>query len=130
MQKARTILVVDDEEIVRLNMAAFLEDEGFSVITACSAEDALEKAAASRVIDLAIVDMRLPAMDGNTLILHLHEMCGSLQFLIYTGSVGYHLPVIIERIGISNNDIFIKPILDMNILLEAIKHKLDLMGAF
>lgn len=126
MPIAKTILVVDDEEIVRLNMAAFLEDEGFNVITASSAEDALEKAAQSEPIDLAIVDMRLPAMDGNTLIIHLHELCASVQFLIYTGSVGYHLPVIIERIGISNGDIFIKPILDMNILLKAIKLKLGL----
>lgn len=129
MQTAKTILVVDDEEIVRLNMAAFLEDEGFTVITACSAEDALEKAMTSCPIDLAIVDMRLPAMDGNTLIMHLNEMCGNLRFLIYTGSVGYHLPAVIERIGISNSDIFIKPILDMNILLQAIQAKLGLNQA-
>lgn len=124
MEQTKTILVVDDEEIVRLNLAAFLEDEGFSVITASSAEDALEKAANYTSIDLAIVDMCLPAMDGNALIIRLHDLLGALGFLIYTGSVGYHLPPMVEKIGVSTSDIFIKPILDMNILLQAINNKI------
>ena len=62
------VFIVDDESVVCSNVAAFLEDEGFTVFSAVSGEEALDFLLKQK-IDVAIVDMRLPGIDGDTLIL-------------------------------------------------------------
>jgi len=106
------ILLVDDEEIVRITLEAYLEDEGFTVISANSGEEALEMLD-DDVIDIGIIDMRLPGIDGNTLISKLNKLRPEMKFIIHTGSMGYSLPDALARIGISNELVFKKPIKNM-----------------
>jgi len=63
----RRILIVDDEPNVRLTYRAALETEGFSVREAASGATALG-VLSEDVIDLAILDMRMPEMDGLDLL--------------------------------------------------------------
>src|SRR5262249_9777468 len=58
-----TVLVVDDEPIIRANLAEFLQSEGFAVRACASGEEALERAAADK-FDVALCDVRLPGLDG------------------------------------------------------------------
>lgn len=67
MSDNEVILVVDDETPVRISLAAYLEDEGFEVRVADSAERALESVSADPP-DVAVVDLRLPGMDGASFI--------------------------------------------------------------
>jgi CheY-like chemotaxis protein len=67
------VLVVDDESVVCSNVAAFLEDEGFTVFSAASGEEALDLILKQKM-DVAIIDIRLPGMDGNMLIVKAHEI--------------------------------------------------------
>lgn len=69
------ILVVDDEQMVRENLVDYLEDEGLDVISVGSAEEALNLMKTEHA-DIAIVDMRLPVMHGNDLIIHLKAAPG------------------------------------------------------
>lgn len=64
---SKQILVVDDEPNVRLNYRVTLETEGFTVKEANSGPAALEQFAAGH-FDLAILDMRMPEMDGLDLL--------------------------------------------------------------
>lgn len=57
-----TILVVDDDVQVRNLLVRFLEDEGYATIVASNGREAL--AAASRDIDLIILDVDMPVMNG------------------------------------------------------------------
>jgi CheY-like chemotaxis protein len=57
------VLVVDDDEGVRLVMAAALEDEGWRVATAENGRVALEALQVERP-DAIILDLRMPVMDG------------------------------------------------------------------
>jgi DNA-binding NtrC family response regulator len=57
------ILVIDDEEAIRLFLAATLEDEGYEVITAGTGGDGLALAK-QRVPDLVLLDLMLPDMSG------------------------------------------------------------------
>ncbi len=59
------ILVVDDEKIMVKGIKFNLEQEGYEVITAYDGEEALEKAHDS-TIDLILLDLMLPKMDGFT----------------------------------------------------------------
>jgi DNA-binding NtrC family response regulator len=109
------ILVVDDETPVRLSLAAYLEDEGFDVRTAESAEQALEilGAANGRIPNLAVVDLRLPGMDGAALILELARRHPGMKFLIHTGSTKFSLSEDLKSAGVDDSQVFFKPVLDM-----------------
>jgi two-component system cell cycle sensor histidine kinase/response regulator CckA len=64
----RTVLVVEDEPAVRRLVKRLLEDQGYRVIQAGSAEDALLQAEAHvGVIDLLVTDVVLPRMNGRAL---------------------------------------------------------------
>ena len=119
-----SILVVDDEDMVRLNLVAFLEDEGFDVCSANSGEEALRMLEEQKV-DVGIIDMRLPGMDGNTLILKAHERYPGLKFLIHTGSTNSTLPEVLKEIGIRNRYVFQKPVVDINVMINAIQSLMD-----
>ena len=64
------ILVVDDEQNLRTLLEALLESAGYRVVLANGGEAALARAAAETP-DLALVDLRMPGMDGLTLLEHL-----------------------------------------------------------
>ena len=59
----KTILVADDEEAIRTILEEELKDEGYRVITVSNARDAL-KMVETEPLDLVILDIRMPGMDG------------------------------------------------------------------
>jgi two-component system, response regulator, stage 0 sporulation protein F len=59
----KTILVVDDDEAIRSLLQEELEEEGYKVLIATNARDAL-KMVAAEPLDLVILDIRMPGMDG------------------------------------------------------------------
>ena len=67
------ILIVDDEEHIRELIRFYLDKEGFSVVQAASGEEALHLLE-NEYIDLAIVDIMMPVMDGFQLVEELKEM--------------------------------------------------------
>jgi len=114
------ILIVDDEPLVRLSLKNFLEDRGVCAMAAESGEMALD-VLKDKKIKVVVADMRLPGMEGNTFILKAYKLCPSLKFLIYTGSTNYALPPALVKLGVSKEDIFRKPLNDMNVICEAIQ---------
>jgi two-component system response regulator (stage 0 sporulation protein F) len=59
----KTILVVDDDDSIRKLIELELKDEGYQVLVASNAMDAL-KLVQSEPLDLVILDIRMPGMDG------------------------------------------------------------------
>lgn len=122
------VLVVDDEEMVRENLEAYLEDEGFNVVTASSGEDALNLLAEVSP-HVGIIDMRLPGMSGNDFILKAHTLRPALRYLIHTGSTNYKLPPELIAIGVTRDDIYTKPLQNMDDLVKGIgRHMGSLVG--
>ncbi len=60
---ARTVLVVDDEQSIRELVGGYLRREGYDVVPAASGEEALD-VLRGRAVDLVILDVRLPGIDG------------------------------------------------------------------
>jgi DNA-binding NtrC family response regulator len=118
------VLVVDDEIVVCSNVAAFLEDEGFTVFSANSGEEAFDFIMKQK-IDVAIIDIRLPGMDGNMLIVKAHEIRPELKFLIHTGSTDYFVSESLNEIGVHNEMIFRKPLVDLSVLTKGILSLLE-----
>ena len=64
-----TILLVEDDEILRLAAAHHLEKAGFAVIAAAKSNDALDELDLGRHIDLAVIDVCMPRGQVNGLAL-------------------------------------------------------------
>lgn len=77
-------LLIDDDETIRKALTRTLAGEGFKVDTAPDGKRALEK---SRLVhyDVALVDIRLPDMDGTTLLRVLREENPKIKEIIITG---------------------------------------------
>jgi two-component system, cell cycle sensor histidine kinase and response regulator CckA len=81
-----TVLVVDDEPLVRKMVALMLEKDGFSVLTAGNGPDAIHLSRSHRGrIDLLVSDVRMPAMDGCTLASELQAENPTLPVLLISG---------------------------------------------
>src|SRR6478736_3850529 len=83
MSTTASILVIDDEEIMREILEALLTREGYSVRLASSAEEGLELAR-SLPFDAAIVDLMLPGMDGIAALEELKKINEDLPVLMIT----------------------------------------------
>lgn len=71
--KGRTILVVDDDPVMREYITGLLNDEGYQVFSAGDGHEALETAEDIRP-DLVTMDLLMPGMDGGTAIKHLRTL--------------------------------------------------------
>jgi len=78
-----TVLIVDDEKNYPLIISALLEDEGFETLTANSGEEALE-ILKSHDVDLVLTDMKMPSMDGITLLEKIKENNFNMPVLMMT----------------------------------------------
>jgi len=115
------VLIVDDEEMIRENLKAYLEDEGLTVVAVESGEEALQCLKSGYSFAVCIMDMRLPGIDGNASIRNLHTLCSHMSFIIHTGSSNYALPDDFHNLGISKTQLHLKPLLDMAPLAAAVR---------
>ena len=113
------VLVVDDEPAIRNSLVEFLKDCQFDVSAADSAEGALDLIA-SMTIDVALVDIRLPKLDGDSLILQAHMLRPQMRFLIHTGSMAYKISDELKQLGVTQEHIFSKPQMDLTVFRDAI----------
>jgi two-component system response regulator PilR (NtrC family) len=83
MTRTGTILVIDDEEIMREILEALLTREGYHVRLASHAAEGLELAR-TMPFDAAIVDMMMPGMDGITALDELKKIDDDLPVMMIT----------------------------------------------
>lgn len=84
INRIKKILLVDDEERLLDSMAQRLTLLGFEAVKASSGTKAIEIASKSK-IDLAIVDLKMPDMDGLTTITKLKQIAPGLKTVLLTG---------------------------------------------
>lgn len=98
-----TVLVVDDEAIIRLNLSSELADQGYRTVEAASAEEGLVLFRAHAEILAAVIDIQLPGtMDGYDLVRAIRaERPGALVVIMsgsdFTPPAAFDEHVIIER---------------------------------
>jgi DNA-binding NtrC family response regulator len=79
----RTVLVVDDKEMMRDSVCVTLERAGFTVVTAADGAAALE-AVARRRPDAVVTDMRMPQMTGIELLEKIRQIDDELPVVLMT----------------------------------------------
>lgn len=82
-ERAR-ILIVDDDESIRKAISTILEDKGYTVDTAENGREAIEKTRGG-FYNLALIDIRLPDMEGTELLTRMKETTPRMVKIIVTG---------------------------------------------
>jgi DNA-binding NtrC family response regulator len=83
MSEAR-ILIIDDDENIRKVLQAIFEDEGYTVETAETAKKGIERSEKA-FYNLALIDVRLPDMEGIELLSRLRDTKPKMRKIIVTG---------------------------------------------
>jgi len=78
------ILIVDDDENIRKVLVAILEDKGYNIEAVGTAKEAIKKTQ-SKLFNVALIDIRLPDMEGITLLTKIREATPRTRKIIITG---------------------------------------------
>jgi len=81
------ILIVEDDELIRLVMAEVFADSGFEVLLATDGMDALDQLRRHSPIDLLCTDIDMPRMDGITLAVMVQKQFPDLNILFTSGKI-------------------------------------------
>jgi DNA-binding NtrC family response regulator len=121
METKPTVLVVDDEANIRRVLRLVLEPEGYAVLEAESAEKALDVLAAEPV-DLAVFDIKLPGMDGLTLLSRARELWRDLPVIVISGHAD--TSDVVDAVKRGAADFFPKPV-DRDRVLVSLRNALS-----
>jgi CheY-like chemotaxis protein len=83
-----TILVVDDEVMLRRALAGVLREAGFSTLEAADGREALQALQTAPRVDLMVLDRAMPVMSGDELLRELKRQGNTLPVLLLTGQPG------------------------------------------
>lgn len=84
MEASRTILIVDDDKSIIRTFTRILQKNGYKIDTAETGKEAIEKAG-KKHYDLALVDIRLPDMDGTKLLAKIKNQLRNTIKIMITG---------------------------------------------
>jgi len=115
------VLLVDDEERLRAAAGKVLAGEGYHVMTAASADEALERL---KHDDFALVisDLRLPDLDGLVLLNQARELQPEIEVVVITGHGSVEKAVEAMRLGAYD---FIQKPLDSDALLKTVAKAIE-----
>ncbi len=92
-----TVLVVDDEELIRWSLRERLKEEGYDVLEAGTGREALEQFKAG--VDLVLLDYRLPDTDGLAVLRELKAVDPDVLVILLTSFVSVETAVEAMKLG-------------------------------
>ena len=122
----KRVLVVDDEAVVRESLEQYLEDCDYDVVTADNAMTALQLLQNGEKFDIAVVDIRMPEMNGEDFIVEAFRIFGDLKFMIQTGTLDYHINPSLQHLGLTNDNVLKKPVFELQTYVDKIEQILAL----
>ena len=85
----KTLLIVDDEKHICLLYEEEFKDEGYNVLTASNGLEALELIEKHQDIDLVLLDIKMPEMDGSEFLRRIRQFNKELPIIISTAYGDY-----------------------------------------
>jgi len=117
-----TLLVIDDDVGVRQSFVAYLQDSDFQVLGTPDAKTGL--ALFEQLLpDLVITDLKMPGMDGLSLLKLLHQKYPELPVILISGA-GI-MSDVVDALRLGATDYLIKPVVDMEVLIHAVRRSLE-----
>jgi DNA-binding NtrC family response regulator len=120
MEKPARILIIDDDENIGTVFQTILEDEGYITEVVDTAQKGIQKSETA-FFNLALIDMRLPDMEGTELLTKLRETVPKMRKIIVTG-----YPTLQNAMNAVNKgaDGYIMKPFDVEKMLQIIKEQL------
>ncbi len=112
---SKVVLIAEDEQVLRESLAELLTEEGYEVLQAENGKQAYE-IALQRPVDLVITDVRMPEMDGQTLLGHLKKIAPQTPVIVATAYGTVESAVQAMRAGA--HDYLLKPVQFDDVLLK------------
>ena len=123
--RPETVLVVDDEELVRKFVERVLREAGYQTASASDGPEALEVAAKLESIDILVTDVMMPQMTGDELARRVRISTPDIKVLYLTG---FSDRLFKEKVTLWADEAFLEKPCNMNGLLQAVS--LLLFGRF
>ena len=117
-----SILVIDDDDVVRGSIAAYLQGSGFKTLEAGNGQQGLQ-IFRTNAPDLILCDLRMPVMDGLTMLTQVRQEASDIPFIVVSGA-GVMTDVV-EALHLGASDFLVKPIVDLEVLEYAINRALE-----
>lgn len=117
----QSILIVDDDENICRTLSAILQSNGFDTATAFTGKEALAKAE-KRFFNLALLDIKLPDMDGIQVLAEMKHLSPDTREIMVTGYPS--LRSAIDALNMGADTYLMKPVSPSD-LLNTIRNKLD-----
>jgi len=118
--KKASILIVDDDTAILQTLKAILESKGYITDTAETGGEAIEKSK-SKFFNLALLDIRLPDMEGTKLLTEIKDTHPKMVKIMITGHAS--LENAVESMNLGADAYLMKPV-KPNELLRTIEEKL------
>jgi DNA-binding NtrC family response regulator len=115
------ILIVEDDDNIRETLSRILEQEGYEVETAQTGQEGIKKSKA-KFFNLALLDIKLPDMEGTKLLTAINETLPKMIKIMLTGYPA--LENAVEALNQGADAYIIKPVKPEK-LLALIKEKLE-----
>jgi len=115
-----TILVIDDEALIRRTVGKRLQSAGYDVLEAETGQQALERAATG--VDLAILDYRLPDIDGLAVLKQLKQLDPDILVILLTAYANVESAVSAMKLGAFH---FLNKPFDLEALVALVEQALE-----
>jgi DNA-binding NtrC family response regulator len=115
LQMAKSVLLAEDETVLRESLAELLATEGYEVLQAANGKEAYALVL-ERPVDVVLTDMRMPEMDGLTLLGHLQQIAPQTPVIVVTAFGTVETAVNAMRSGA--HDYLLKPVQFDDMLLK------------
>lgn len=120
MVNTKSILIVDDDETILAVLKEILELDGYTVETAATGKEAIEKSE-DILVNLSLIDIKLPDMEGTELITKLHKADPQMIKIIITGFPSFDNAV--KSLNLGADAYIMKPV-NSKELLELVGEKI------
>jgi len=115
------IIVIDDDDGIRQVVSTALSNKGYMIATASNGKEAIQKSQ-TNFYDLALIDIRLPDMDGTNLLPAMTKINPEMRKIILTGYPA--LQNAIDAVNMGADGYLVKPV-DIDVLLRTIEQELE-----
>lgn len=112
----QTVLVVEDESLIRMGIADYLSDAGFTVLEAANADQAIRLLEANRNIEVLFTDIDMPGtMDGLKLASAVSDRWPPVRIIVTSGHVK------LDAAALPQGGLFVAKPYDPELILRSIE---------
>jgi CheY-like chemotaxis protein len=126
MPDRKTVLVIEDDDLVRFSITAYLEDSGFAIIEARDGQEGVALASQGQA-DLVITDLHMPGMNGLEVVNRIRGQFPALPVIVMTGAGDAASAA--EASAQGAQACLFKPLVKMELLVQTIRSLLAGHGA-